>query len=118
MLLWSSAALALREETEREERAEAKRVGEMGREEEDIVGGVVRVEVVEVEEERCGERRVVFRESRKVVRWLDYQESVGSEEEKTRERRGVARVVRKAGAWWRKTWESNKVAAAAAGGIM
>ena len=75
---------------------------------------MVRVEVVEVEEERGGERRVVFRESRKVVRWLEYQD-VG--EEKTRERRGVARVVGKAGAWWRRTWESNK-GAAAAGGMM
>ena len=94
----------------------------MGREEEDMVGGmgvVGRVEVVEVDEERCGERRVIFRESRKVVRWWEYQESVGGEEKAEAKggKRGAKRVVEKAGAWWRKTWESNKKAAAA-GGLM
>lgn len=81
----------------------------------------VRIEVVEVEGEEKDERRLVFRESKKVVSWLEYQESLEAKEEEEEKskggKRGVARAVEKAGAWWRRTWESNK-AATGAGGFM
>lgn len=59
------------------------------------------------------EQELLFQESEKVLSWLEDQDSVKSRESK----RGMGRVAKKAGAWWRRTWESNK-AAAEAGGFM
>jgi len=73
----------------------------------------VRIEVTEVDvaQRPEEEQEPMFRESEKVLSWLEDQESVESGNGK----RGVGRAVERAGAWWRKTWESNKTAAGAGG---
>lgn len=75
----------------------------------------VRIEVTELDmaQRLEEEHELMFRESEKVLSWLEDQESIKSSNSK----RGVVRVLEKAGAWWRKTWESNK-AATEAGGFM
>lgn len=72
----------------------------------------VRIEVWEVrgEEREEDERTLVGQESEEVG-WME--ERRGAREGEGR--RGVKRAVEKAGAWWRKTWESNKAVAEAGG---
>ena len=116
----SSVTLAYSEETDSASRAMRNRSGDMGSDSADMATGVlglfgVKIVVRELDmaDEWEEEQELLFQESEKVVSWLEGRESVKSKES----RRGVGRAVAKAGAWWRKTWESNK-AAAGSGGFM
>ena len=118
MLCW--AALGCSDEPQSDSRALAKRSGDMGSDSEDMTTGLlglfgVKIEVTELDMAMVWEddREPTFQESEKVLSWLEDQESIKSKDSK----RGVGRAMEKAGAWWRKTWESNK-AAAGTGGMM